>query len=68
VNCRDVNMPTLLIWGKEDRVLSAAWFKKLCRELPKVTVREIDAGHYPHRSNPEEVNAIILEFLRSIPA
>jgi pimeloyl-ACP methyl ester carboxylesterase len=62
VNYRDVNVPTLLIWGKEDRVLSVAGFKKLCRELPKVTFREINAGLYPHRSNPEEVNASILEF------
>jgi len=66
VNYHDVNVPTLLIWGKEDPVLSVAWFKKLCRELPKVTFREISAGHYPHRSNSDEVNEIILEFLKSI--
>jgi pimeloyl-ACP methyl ester carboxylesterase len=61
----EIEAPTLLIWGKNDATLSTSWYKEMVSKLPKWTYNVINAGHYPHRSNYEEVNALILEFLKS---
>jgi pimeloyl-ACP methyl ester carboxylesterase len=61
----EIKAPTLLIWGKNDFTLSTKWYKELVSKLPRWTYTVLNAGHYPHRSNYDEVNALILEFLKS---
>jgi len=56
-------MPILLIWGKQDHTLSVAKYEALVRKLPHAVFNVINAGHYPHRSNQDEVNTLILDFL-----
>jgi pimeloyl-ACP methyl ester carboxylesterase len=60
-----IKAPTLLIWGKNDATLSTSWYNAMVSKLPNWTHSVINAGHYPHRSNSGEVNALILEFLKS---
>lgn len=61
--CEKLAMPILLIWGKKDHTLSVAKYEKLVRKLPNAAFYIIHAGHYPHRSNQDEVNTLILDFL-----
>ena len=55
--------PVRLIWGKRDRTLSTRSFKEFAAKLAGCTSKTVDAGHYPHQTNPQEVSAFILEFL-----
>ena len=61
--CEKLAMPILLIWGKQDHTLSIAKYEALIRKLPTAAFNVIHAGHYPHRSNQDEVNTLILDFL-----
>lgn len=60
-----IKPPTLLIWGKKDHTLSTSWYKEIVSKLPDCTFKILNARHYPHRTNYPEVNARILEFLKS---
>jgi pimeloyl-ACP methyl ester carboxylesterase len=59
-----VNVPTLIVWGKKDRVLPPAHAHKHYRELPNARLEWIDtAGHLPHEEEPEAVNELVKSFL-----
>jgi pimeloyl-ACP methyl ester carboxylesterase len=59
------DLPTLLIWGRRDKVVPVASGEELKRHLKnaKLVVME-RAGHLPYEEYPEEFNPILLEFLR----
>jgi pimeloyl-ACP methyl ester carboxylesterase len=57
--------PTLLLWGAEDRIIPPAVGRRMAAELPRaafVVVRH--AGHAALEERPDEVNALLLTFLR----
>jgi pimeloyl-ACP methyl ester carboxylesterase len=60
-------LPTLIMWGKEDRILdvsAAAAFKKL---IPQATVHIFpEVGHLPMVEIPDESAKVYQEFLSSI--
>ncbi len=59
-----VEAPSMLIWGEQDVMAlktalpSAEWAPDL------EVVRLADSGHWPHRDQPEAVNAALLRFLQ----
>jgi pimeloyl-ACP methyl ester carboxylesterase len=56
-----LSVPTLLIWGEKDRVVSPAWAKKLEPLNPLLTYRAIaDAGHCVFDEQPDAVNQLVL--------
>ena len=58
------NLPTLLLWGAEDKTIPREDIEQLRAVLPGVEFHVIeDAGHAPHYERPEVVNPLILEFL-----
>jgi pimeloyl-ACP methyl ester carboxylesterase len=58
-------IPTLLIWGKEDKYLPFQLSERIMTAIPHAQFFPVDhAGHLPHYEKPELVNARILEFLR----
>jgi pimeloyl-ACP methyl ester carboxylesterase len=60
-----ISHPTLLIWGAEDRVFSPAVGEVLRRNIPGSRLQIIKrSGHIPMWETPEEVNRVILDFLR----
>ncbi|HEX7474553.1 MAG TPA: alpha/beta hydrolase [Dehalococcoidales bacterium] len=65
-NLADLNIPTLLIWGNQDKTLSVSWYLNIVSKLPNSTYKVLNAGHNPHLSNFFEVYPIVLEFLESI--
>jgi pimeloyl-ACP methyl ester carboxylesterase len=67
------NLPTLLIWGREDKSVSSAEMQQLVQLIPGIDYHIIEkAGHIPQYERPEIVNPLLIEFLnglkvRSVP-
>lgn len=56
--------PTLVLWGREDRIVSFAQADLLRTAMPGAQFRAIDrCGHLPHLERPQHVNSILVEFL-----
>jgi pimeloyl-ACP methyl ester carboxylesterase len=55
--------PTLIVWGREDRVYPVAAAHRLAREIPGAKLEIMDAGHAPHEERPREFLALVTEFL-----
>lgn len=59
-----LNVPTLLIWGTEDKAVDPRSAEILKKQLPQAALKLIPgAGHLPFEETPEEFNGIVLEFL-----
>lgn len=59
-----LSMPTLLVWGKEDKLLPGAYAKKLHELLPHSILKIIsDAAHLPHIEKPREFIKNLENFL-----
>lgn len=62
---KHVQVPTLIIWGKRDRVVPERHAYRHYRELPNARLEWIEtAGHLPHEEEPETVNALLHDFLQ----
>ena len=62
-----IKLPTLVITGKEDRVLPAENGRKLAKLIPDCQIREIaDVGHLGYAEKPEIFNEYVLEFLKNL--
>ncbi len=57
---RWIDVPTLIVWGEQDRIVPAGYARewaKLIRHADKVIIP--DAGHYVHIERPEACAAAI---------
>jgi|SRR6185437_13772649 len=60
-----ISAPTLIIWGKNDPILSLENGKKLNRLISESTLKIIkNCGHIPQEELPKETFEIIADFLR----
>jgi pimeloyl-ACP methyl ester carboxylesterase len=60
----DLDLPILLIWGKEDRVIPpiiAPIFAKMNHRVKLIEIENV--GHCPHDEVPEKYNQILLDWL-----
>lgn len=65
-NLGTMTIPTLIIWGKQDRVLPAKHASIAESWIPNARVHLIDnCGHSPQMEHPEELNTQVLAFLNS---
>jgi pimeloyl-ACP methyl ester carboxylesterase len=63
----EVDLPTLLIWGAEDPVVSVALGERLARELPHAELVLLPGvGHLPPEEDPERSVESVLSFLSSL--
>lgn len=61
---QSITVPTLLIWGRDDRIVPVENGKRLTRDLPNSELHVIDAcGHMPQEECPESAIQIIGLFL-----
>lgn len=60
-----VKAPTLVVWGRHDRLLPPVFGQRLAREIGGARLELLDAGHAPNEERPEELVAIAGEFLGS---
>jgi pimeloyl-ACP methyl ester carboxylesterase len=59
-----LHMPTLVVFGTKDRLVTARSAERLVRALPEVRLELIDgAGHVVPEEAPDRVNALLLDFL-----
>ena len=64
----NINIPTLILWGKHDEVLPPEMADRLHRAIPQSELVVIDgAGHIPNEETPEPVLAAIRSFLANAP-
>jgi pimeloyl-ACP methyl ester carboxylesterase len=62
---KDICVPTLILWGEEDKVIPLKIGKMLAEAIPDakfVVLRGV--GHAPHEEAPEKTIPHILEFLK----
>ena len=60
-----LSVPTLVIWGLSDPTTLSGSLDGLEEYVQDLTVVRIDdAGHYPMRSHPAQVNQAIRNFVR----
>jgi len=63
-----VRVPTLVIWGERDRLLTAREAESVRSRIPGARLVLIpDAGHLPQRERPEAFAAAVSDFLDSLP-
>jgi len=59
-----LQMPTLIVWGVEDRVIPYWQAKEALPRLQKGSLRLIpNCGHLPHVEHPKRFAAIVVRFL-----
>lgn len=59
-----VKAPTLVVWGKDDRLVPSVYADEFVRRIPGARLRVVDgAGHAPQLEHPETVARIVREFL-----
>ena len=61
-----LKLPMLLLWGKCDRMVPPQLAQQFRTYNPQLQVIELDnAGHCPHDEQPEVINALMLDWLRT---
>lgn len=64
----EIQVPTLVIWGEEDRLIPPSETKKLVDGIPGAKGVGIPGtGHLPFLENPSAFNQAVREFLESLP-
>ena len=56
-------VPTLIVWGVDDVILTPAKGRASADAIPNATILEIDGGHAPWLNEPERVGAAVSAFL-----
>ncbi len=64
---RQIPVPMMAIWGREDQWIFLAQGEQFIKEVPSVPLYVIDgAGHCPMETHSEEFNAVLLDFYHEI--
>jgi len=64
-----LTQPTLLVWGREDRLVGLASSRRLLREVRHARLAVLErCGHVPMLEQPERFNACMGDFLRAVEA
>ena len=59
-------VPTLVVWGEEDRILSVEQARRFARRFPDVQLRILpDCGHWPQMEQADAFNQAVLAFLEN---
>ena len=62
---RSINVPTLIMWGRNDEIVPLEVGRQLNEAIPNSQLVIIEkCGHIPHEEKPEEAITAILKFLR----
>lgn len=58
-----VRAASLVIWGREDRVVPWTHGTRLARELGNARLEILDCGHFPEEERPALVDTLVADFL-----
>ncbi len=60
-----LDIPVMLLWGQNDTTVPLEHHADICAAIPSLEFHLIEnCGHIPHYERPEQVNPLLLEFLR----
>lgn len=60
----EIDIPTLLLWGEDDRLISTDWADRLAADLPNVEQEYLNnAYHWVMQDRPEAYRSALEEFL-----
>ncbi len=59
---RRIQVPTLVLWGRHDRVYPASFGRRLAKEIPNAGFDLLDSGHAPQEESPRDVSRILRRF------
>jgi pimeloyl-ACP methyl ester carboxylesterase len=62
---RRLTVPTLMIWGDRDPVVSVAAARAVAQLIPEARLEVLPGGHVPQLGNPDRVAQLLVEFARS---
>ncbi len=61
-----IRVPTLIVWGNDDKLVPVKDAYTLMREIPHSAVEIIlGAGHAPHLKTPEKLSQLVTKFLKA---
>jgi pimeloyl-ACP methyl ester carboxylesterase len=64
---KDISVPTLIIWGRQDKIISPDAGVLLDQAIPNSTLNWIDeCGHVPQEERPEATVPLVLSFLQGL--
>ncbi len=64
-----ITQPTLLVWGRNDRLVALSGSRRLTRAVPHARLAVLErCGHLPMLEQPEQFNRLVADFLRSAEA
>jgi pimeloyl-ACP methyl ester carboxylesterase len=64
-----VTQPTLLLWGRQDRLVPLSGSRRVLERVPHARLVVLErCGHLPMLEQPERFNAAVDDFLRSVTA
>jgi pimeloyl-ACP methyl ester carboxylesterase len=59
-----IGIPTLFLWGGEDRIAAPAYGRAYCASVPGARFELIEgSGHFPHVERPDEFARLTLDFI-----
>lgn len=61
----EINRPTLIIWGKDDKELPSTDGEKMMTLIKNSSLKIIEGDHFPFISNPKEVATLIDRFVNN---
>lgn len=59
---RRVRVPSLLLWGRRDRLLPVHLGRRLSREMPEAGLEIMECEHAPHEQLPSETARVLCDF------
>ena len=66
---RRLTQPTLVVWGRHDRVIRLSASRWLLRDLPQAQLAVLErSGHIPMVEEPEDFNRYMSDFLGTVDA
>lgn len=60
---RKIRVPTLMVVGDQDPLLTSDMFFHAEKYVPGVTIKHVNCGHWMPQEAPDEVNQLILDFI-----
>ena len=64
---KDINVPTLIIWGRQDKIISPAAADLLHQAISGSQLEWIEqCGHVPQEEKPEATVPLVLSFLGTL--
>lgn len=66
---RRLTQPTLLVWGRHDRLVALSGSRRLLREVPHAQLAVLEScGHLPMLEQAQRFNRVVAEFLLAVAA